>query len=141
MDGEIYMDTDFMERMAREYNRELRSASGGNQGLLNESIDIVERQLDLINALLGCTRQPNRALSYLESLKRTSLRMLYMLLGNSDVPAYRERPRGQTNIFNRLVDLQIELFINLDRLKENGAAVNDIIDLETRALGILGVIR
>ncbi|MFA5449154.1 MAG: hypothetical protein WC292_01780 [Clostridia bacterium] len=136
------METDFMEKMARDYNRELRmGVAGTSESLLRDCLDIVERQLDLIIAWLQCGRLCNRALSYLESLKRTSLRELNALLGNNDVPAYRERRRSETNMFNRLVDLQIELFIALDRLKESGAEVDDILEIETRALGIMGVIR
>jgi|AGTN01.3.fsa_nt_gi hypothetical protein len=134
------METDYMENLAREYNNALRLGANGNDNLLRQVADVLYRQLDIITCWLYSVRSCNRSLSYIESLKRQSLREVNTLLGNMALE-FRDRARCSCNYFNKLVELQIELFIYLDELKKNGAAVDNILALETRALGFFGTIR
>lgn len=135
------MDTDYMEKLAKAYNAELNRCTAGNGSLLGAAADMVESQLDIINCLLHNSRPCNKALLYLESVKRCSLTALRALCGASSVPEYRERSRTQSNYFNRLVDLQIELMAALDRLEKEGEKINPVLEIENRALSVIAVIR
>lgn len=136
------MDNDYMENLARAYNARMQSAASGVNPLLDEAREIIERQITYIDQVLASVRQTNRALAYIKSLKQASLRELATLGAGGRVPTYslpiQDKCRGN---FNALVDLQIDLFITLDRLKEDGVAVDSVIANETRALGFLGVLR
>jgi hypothetical protein len=137
-----YMEPDYMENLARAYHARLNTSRSAEDPLLDEARDLVERQLIAIDQMLAGLRQPNRALSYLKSLKQFSERKLTALGAGGKVPTYShaaaERPAAA---YTNLLEMQIELFITLDHLKENGIEVGEIIDNETRALGFMNFLR
>jgi len=136
------MDTDYMENLARAYHARLNNTRSGDDPLLEEARDIVERQLIAIEQLLIGTRQCSRALSYLKSLKQSSERRLTALGAGGKVPTYSHAAgeRLPAN-FNTLIDTQIELFITLDHLKEDGVEVGEVLETETRAFGFMNSLR
>lgn len=136
------MDNDYMETLARAYSARLQNAASGVNPLLDEAKDIAERQIYYIDQLLAGVRQTNRALAYTKSLKQATLRELAALGAGGKVPTYSLPVHDKCrSSFNMLVDLQIDLFITLDRLKEDGIAIENILANELRALGFLGVLR
>lgn len=134
------MENDYMENLARAYNTRLHSVSG-NSPLLEEARDIVERQICCIDQIMSTYKQSNRALAYLKSLKQASERELISFGAGGKIPSYtmssQERCRSP---YNTLIDLQIDLFITLDTLKEEGVSVEHLIDRETRVLGFIGLL-
>lgn len=165
------MADNYMEEMAKEYNRALKDvdldkaakAVGSShspvsvqndlakrikdaQGssLVSQAIEIVEMQIAYIDNLLSLSQNRTRykAASYLRSIKFTTLRKLNMLL-SSDlmIPAHSEAIGGCSyhQITNLLISSQIDLFEVLDRIAPS-ANINDILGLENRAMGVIGVL-
>lgn len=136
------MTFDYMENLAREYNAALRNSGESTESLISSAEEIIERQLAIINTLLFCGRE-SETLSYLESLKQTSLRDLRALLGDTnDVPsvAGRLRQSDRRAVASRLVNLQIELFTILDLLKKKGSEVDTVISRENRAMAFIAAL-
>jgi len=137
------MENDYMETLARAYNSRLHSVpNSANLPLLEEAGELVERQISCIDQIMSVYKQSNRSLAYLKSLKQATERELISLGARNKVPSYalpsQEKSR---NPFNSLIDLQIDLFITLDTLKEEGAEIDCLLARETRALGLFGLLR
>lgn len=137
------METDYMETLARAYNTRLHTTSNSaNIPLLEEARDIIERQINYIDQIMSSYKQSNRALAYLKSLKQAAERELITLGAGSKVPSYALPVQDKSrNPFNSLVDLQIDLFITLDTIKEEGVSIDKLLDCEIRVLGFLGLLR
>ena len=135
------METDYMENLARAYQTRLNHTRAAEDPLLDEARDIVERQLMVIDQMILTTRQGSRSLSYLKSLKQLSERRLTALGAGGKVPTYSFAAAERCATYTSLIDMQIELFITLDRLKENGIAVDEVTMNETRALGFINLLR
>lgn len=133
------MDTDYMENLAREYNLQLRAAS--EDGLLHAALSIAERQLAIIEVSLATTQQPNKALAYLAGLKAASVRELRALTNASGIAAAVSTPGRTPNVFNTLVNLQTELFTDLDHIKERNVNVETVLALENRAASFLAMLK
>ena len=134
------MSFDYMEDMAREYNSVLKANAFGADALLTDAIELAERQLDIIVAILYSAKPLNSSLSYLESLKRATLIDLNNLKQTKDVPQAKcktNSPRG----INALINMQIDLFINLDTISEKGLDVKGIVSREERACSVISLIR
>lgn len=135
------METDYMENLARAYNARLNHTRAAEDPMLDEARDIVERQLMVIDQMILTARQGCRTLSYVKSLKQLSERRLTALGAGGKVPTYSFAAAERCATNSSLIDMQIELFITLDRLKENGIAVDEVILNETRALGFMNLLR
>ena len=133
------MDGDYMERMAREYRATLGAAA--NSSAARDAAYLVERQIEWIDAARMRQGQATRTLSYLKALKNKTLAALRALIREQSVPDFKAGGcRVQGNLYRKLVESQIELFVLLDRMGAEGTDVAELLDTETRALGILGVL-
>lgn len=129
------MNENYMEDLARAYNEKLR---GVKDPAAATAATVAEEQLAILETLNPMRK---RLLSYLRSLKNTSFAALSALAGTRRIPSYRSlQPQGG---FNRLIDLEIELFIALDTLRadSNEAEYDKLIALETRFSALLGNLR
>lgn len=133
------METDYMEALARAYNSRLSGIT--KPANLEEAYELIEQQLKYIDCLLSLYKPSNRSLAYLKGLKQASQRELIALGAGGKVPGYaqplQERCRSPIDC---IVDLQIELFISLDTLREDGVTVDALICNEQRALGIIALL-
>ena len=80
-----------------------------------------------------------KVVSYLISLKECSLNRLTLLAGDKKIPSYHYyRKEGG---LNRIIDLQIELFIALDTLSSSNKVAGELIDYENRFTALLANLR
>lgn len=129
------MNENYMEDLARAYNEKLR---GVKDPAAATAATVAEEQLAILETLNPVRK---RLLSYLRSLKNTTFAALSALAGTRRIPSYRSlQPHGG---FNRLIDLEIELFIALDTLRADSdeAEYDKLIALETRFSALLGNLR
>lgn len=113
---------EYMCELARAYNARLR----GNNAKAQQAISIIEMQENILQRARG------RVASYVLSLKSGSKRDLEKLDDAQKIPSITSSvTRGYS--FNRLIELQIELFVVLDELKADGYDVEGAIASETRA--------
>lgn len=129
------MNENYMEDLARAYNEKLK---GAKDPAAATAATVAEEQLAILETLNPMRK---RLLSYLRSLKNTSFAALSALAGTRRIPSYRSlQPQGG---FNRLIDLEIELFIALDTLRVDSeeAEYDKLIALETRFSALLGNLR
>ena len=122
-----------MESLAREYKRKLE---GSELPEATSAVDIVYEQIGILNAL---NTPRKKVVSYLISLKECSLNRLTLLAGDKKIPSYRYyRKEGG---LNRIIDLQIELFIALDTLISSNKVASELIDYENRFTALLANLR
>lgn len=129
------MNENYMEELARAYNEKLR---GVKDPAALTAATVAEEQLAILETLNPVRK---RLLSYLRSLKHASFAALTALAGTRRIPSYRSlQPQGG---FNRLIDLEIELFIALDTLRadSNDGEYDRLVALETRFSALLGNLR
>ena len=129
------MNENYMEDLARAYNEKLR---GAKDPAAATAATVAEEQLAILETLNPMRK---RLLSYLRSLKNTSFAALSALAGTRRIPSYRSlQPQGGSN---RLIDLEIELFIALDTLRadSDNAEYDKLLVLETRFSALLGSLR
>ncbi len=143
----MQIDTDAIEKMAREYNKSLSNynISNSSTSILERIILISEDQLEIINYLLCFfqTRQTSKVLNYLKTLKTSSIISMNRLLEQGDyIPPFRnsERTIGVQASYLKLVDMQIDVFILLDKLFQTTDNLQNILILENRAMSIISVI-
>lgn len=129
------MNENYMEELARAYNEKLR---GVKDPAALTAATVAEEQLAILETLNPVRK---RLLSYLRSLKHASFAALTALAGTRRIPSYRSlQPQGGSN---RLIDLEIELFIALDTLRadSDNAEYDKLLVLETRFSALLGSLR
>lgn len=129
------MNENYMEELARAYNEKLR---GVKDPAALTAATVAEEQLAILETLNPVRK---RLLSYLRSLKHASFAALTALAGTRRIPSYRSlQPQGGSN---RLIDLEIELFIALDTLRadSNDGEYDRLVALETRFSALLGNLR
>lgn len=129
------MNENYMEELARAYNEKLR---GVKDPAALTAATVAEEQLAILETLNPVRK---RLLSYLRSLKHASFTALTALAGTRRIPSYRSlQPQGGSN---RLIDLEIELFIALDTLRadSDNAEYDKLLVLETRFSALLGSLR
>lgn len=143
----MQLDTDAVERMAREYNQSLSdyTISDSATNIIERIINLAEDQLDIINYMLCFpqTRHCSKILNYLKTLITSSIMAMNKLLDRGDyVPPFRNPRRlsGYQTSFDRLVDLQIDKFILLDKLSQIRTDINNILILENRIMTVISVI-
>jgi hypothetical protein len=143
----MQLDTDAVERMAREYNQALSNfnISDSSLNILERLINIIENQLDIINFLLCCpqSRHCSKILNYLKTLKTNSVIKINRLMDRGEyIPSFRnpERTLNFQNSFIKLVDLQIDVFVLLDRLSQFREDLTDVLILENRSMAIISSI-
>lgn len=124
-----------IEEMARAYNERLR---GSGDPLVTEAVDILLEQKRILDGI--CMQRDIRLLSYVASLKEKSLTALEALDGSMKIPSYR-LGRGAQGSAARWRDLEIDLFIALDKLQAEGRNVEAIIDNEVRATALFASFR
>ena len=122
-----------MESLAREYKKKLE---GSELPEVSSAIDILHEQLCILNAI---NTPRKKVISYLVSLKEYTLNRLSMLGENKKIPSCRlSRKEGG---LNKIVDLQIELFMLLDTLNLSGGVPSQLMEYENRFTALLGNLR
>ena len=135
-----------VEQMAREYGRALENANipANNSSIYEQLIILEEEQLELVNCLnLRAPSRTGRTVNYLRNVIFRSLVILSRLNGDgSYIPSVRNTccPNQQTNIFNRLITLQLDIFILLDRLTTPFADRAELLNLENRKMALFASI-
>ncbi|MFW5780307.1 MAG: hypothetical protein ACOCWI_02520 [Bacillota bacterium] len=143
----MQIDTDAVEKMAREYNQALSNynISDSSTNLLEKLIILSENQLDIINFLLCCpqSRYCSKILNYLKTLKTNSIINMNRLLDKGEyIASFRnpERALNYQNSYMKLVDLQIDIFVLLDKLSQVREDIENILILENRSMAVISVI-
>lgn len=132
-----------VEQMAREYGRALENSNfpANNSSVYEQLIILEEEQLELLNCL-NC-RAPTRigrTVNYLRNIIYRSLVIISRLNGDSSyIPSVRNTccPSQQNNIFNRLITLQLDIFILLDKLTAPYSDRAELAMLENRKMSFL----
>ncbi len=134
-----------VEQMAREYGRALENANipTNNSTAYEQLIILEEEQLELLNCLnsRGSSRM-GRTVNYLRNVIYRSLVIISRLNGdNSYIPSVRNACcPNQQNIFNRLINLQLDIFILLDKLTAPYADRAELLMLENRKMATLATL-
>lgn len=141
----MQIETDAIEKMAREYKAALAKHStetmSSMEALVERAIIILEEQQDIINALLSYNRnrQAQRLLNYLKSLKSTSVVAFNKLLARGEyIPSFRNNDMPDRSC-QRLVDLQINLFVLLDQMAR-AVDVTSLAVTENRVMSVMGLL-
>lgn len=141
------LDIDSIEKMAREYNQSLANynISDSSTNILERTILISENQLEIINYLLCLiqTRSSNKILNYLKTLKTASIMTMNKLANKGDyIPAFRntERTMGYQASYAKLVDMQIDIFVLLDKAVQIREDIIDAVILENRVMSVISII-
>ncbi len=135
------MQLDYMENLAREYNKSLQI--GDDLTLLTDCRDIIIRQIELLSIYYPTNATQVEVVSYIRSLKETALQLLQVLISRIDVPKPRYAQNikmAQPKIKPALVKLQVDLFTTLDLIRHNGGDVVHLLDNETRATAFLAML-
>lgn len=141
------LDIDSIEKMAREYNQSLANynISDSSTNILERTILISENQLEIINYLLCLiqTRSSNKIFNYLKTLKTASIMTMNKLANKGDyIPAFRntERTMGYQASYAKLVDMQIDIFVLLDKAVQIREDIIDAVILENRVMSVISII-
>ncbi len=143
----MQVDPGTIEKMAREYNQVLSSyeISDNASNIIEKIITLSENQLDIINFML-CqpqSRYCSKILNYLKTLITSAIIALNRLLNRGEyIPPFRNPPRNPRYIsaFARLVDIQLDIFVLLDKLTPLRNDLNDILMLENRVMSVISVV-
>lgn len=143
----MQIDTQSMEKMAREYNQVLSNydITDSSSGLLEKIIILSENQLDIINNMLyfNQSKQCKKSLNYLKNLIITAIIAIHKLLDKGDyVPSFRN-PDNMTsyqNSYIKLTSLQLDNFILLDKLALVRNDIANIQMLENRVMSIISIV-
>lgn len=131
-----------VEQMAREYNRVLENAGANDASSVYEQLIILEEeQLDLLNDIsLRSSNRQNRTLSYLRNLVYRSLSVISRMNGDTSyIPSVRafQNQCSASSVLNRLMILQLDIFILLDRLTSSYSDRAELSMLENRKAALL----
>ena len=132
-----------IENMAREYQATLKNASN------NYSVDdyeriitLTENQIDILSSI-NC-RNNNaylRRISYLKSLCFRTLYIVSNLAGKTSyVPSFRNYRADINNAKNRLLDIQISIFVILDGINVSYSTLSELISYENRKLSLINTL-
>lgn len=143
----MQVDPGTIEKMAREYNQVLSSyeISDNASNIIEKIITLSENQLDVINFML-CqpqSRHCSKILNYLKTLITSAIIALNRLLNRGEyIPPFRNPPRSPRYIsaFARLVDIQLDIFVLLDKLMHLRTDLTDILILENRVMSVISVV-
>ena len=116
------MKDDYMETLARAYNKELK---GSERPEIERAIDIVNEQIYLLSRLNSGRKIVGYVISTKECVKN--------LLGKKEAPSRRLLPREGD--VSKIISLELELFSLLDTLGEN--VVPKVLEYENRVLSLL----
>jgi len=132
------MNVDYMEEMAREYAKVLKPKSKENEAeILSRLTVLEERQTDIIDALLcGCPSTAVRALNYLKNLIFRSLNAISVKLGAGAYIPPAERAFCEEATVAALANLQIDIFILLDKLDDPSS----LCPIENRKCSIIALL-
>lgn len=121
-----------MEKMARAYNERLRGTPNPEY---SEARRIAEEQMGILEKMAASGRS---VAIYLKSLKSVTLSELNALEGKKSVPT--NKVSSASGGLTRLSELEIELFIALDTLINEGKALSQAIERETRFTAFLALL-
>lgn len=143
----MQLDTDTVERMAREYNQSLAgyNITDSSSALIERIILFSQDQLDLINFMLCYpqSRHCSKVLNYLKTLVTSSIIALNKVLDRGEyTPPFRnaDRTMGYYPSFTKLVDIQIDKFVLLDKLVQIKENIINVLILENRIMAVISVI-
>lgn len=131
-----------VEQMAREYNRTLGALTASDDsGIYEQATILEEEQLDLLNEInVRSSNRLNRTVSYLKNVVFRSLAAINRANGNpSYIPSVRTQnvACSPSSIMNRLMNLQLDIFIILDKLSAPYADRAELLMLENRKAALL----
>lgn len=124
------MDEQYIEKLARAYNEKLRGTACPEY---SDARYLAEEQLGILERM----NSPAPIIRYLKSLKRAVVDELRSPEGRN-IPTDK-LPSGRGGV-ERLLNLEIELFIALDTLAASGRDVSLPLALETRFTAFLGAL-
>lgn len=126
---------DYMERLAKEYDKQIKSTEKSNN-VFDDIVYILEEQIALIDSLAKMAKRKNNILTYLRNTKYEALRLSYKNQTKiNDKPIFNMYYNCVERIKERLIDLQMELFKFTDTLE--GADAERIEKIENRNLSLL----
>jgi len=132
-----------IENMAREYRATLGDLTNSNLGDdYDRIITLTENQLDILSAL-PCRNNStfSRRIAYLKSLCYRTLHILAKLSNKTSyVPTFRNFRVDLNNTKNRLLDIQISIFVILDGMNASYATLAELISYENRKLALMSTL-
>ncbi|MDD4315975.1 MAG: hypothetical protein PHC84_02315 [Clostridia bacterium] len=143
----MQVDTGTIEKMAREYNQVLSNydISDNATNIIERLIMLSEDQLDIINCML-CQpqiRYCSKILNYLKTLITSAIIALNRLLNRGEyIPPFRNPRCNQSYsaAFMRLVELQLDIFVLLDKLAPLRSDITNVLILENRVMAVISVV-
>ncbi|MDR0696493.1 MAG: hypothetical protein LBF68_02975 [Christensenellaceae bacterium] len=129
-----------MENIARAYNDQLKNEK--ENSFLLTSIDLINIQLEILKKIPSNSNMI-KIVSYVADLKRYSLDSLKKLKQTADVPRHSQNNfvYNSNNAKYKYISLQIELYINIDTLKNMNLDLSEIKESEIRGFSLIPYIR
>ena len=129
-----------VEQLAREYSRAYAANNVSDNAAIFEQLTILEEeQLDLLNEInVRVSNRLNRTVGYLKNLVYRSLNAIGTLRSVPYIPSVRNaRLSCQNNALNRIANLQLDIFLLLDKLTGAYADYAELINLENRKQALI----
>lgn len=144
---EVNYDTPNMELLAKEYNKVLseytNNAVSDEKSILERVMILLEEQAEIIeiNSRCGSSRI-NKTLAYIKNLTYRSIVKVNQMLENSAyIPSFQAKQNNVGSVINRLIEIQINIFILLDKLQGEYASRAELLQWENRKTAFLATIK
>lgn len=141
--AEVNYDTPNMEMLAKEYNKVLseyvNTTSTDDNSILERVMILLEDQAEIIEINSRCgTNRINRTLAYIKNLTYRSIVKVNQMLNNSAyIPSFHTNQGNVNSMVNRLLELQIDIFVLLDKLQGDYAFRAELLQWENRKTAFL----
>lgn len=140
--SDINYETPNMEMLAKEYNKVLNEYNNSNaddSSLLERVMILLETQIEIIeiNSRCCCNRI-NKTLSYIKNLTyRSIVKVNEMLSSSAYIPTFRNSLVNVNGSISRLLEIQIDIFILLDKLQAEYLSRAELLQWENRKTAFL----
>lgn len=143
------IDNESIEKMAAEYKNVMVNSnidfSDTFSQFVERCISFIEDQIDIINSVFyrPQSKISTKILNYLKTIKTYSIIELNkLLMAGNYIPNFRNPDRFQTMQFSysKLIDLQLDIFVTLDKLCKYGKDLSAVLILENRSMSLINSI-
>ena len=142
--AEVNYDAPNMEMLAKEYNKVLSDYNANNMtddnSILERVMLLLEDQVELTEINMRCfSPRVVKTWAYIKNLTYRSIVKVNQMLNNSAyIPSFRNGQLDNMNfLVSRLLDIEIDIFTLLDKLKEDYTSRAELLQFENRKTAFL----
>lgn len=141
--ADVNYDSPNMEMLAKEYNKVLseyvNNATTDDKSILERVMILLEDQAEIIEInSRSCSNRINKTLSYIKNLTYRSIVKVNQMLGNSAyIPSFHTNQGSVNAMVGRLLEIQIDIFVLLDKLQSEYTTRAELLQWENRKTAFL----